>query len=167
LNSKECVHNWFNFTCYSTKSNHHSYLGPQYIILDEFIFIVMGKKYLFYTQIKLTKVEFCVEFCLIFNFFKQMNVVVSHIYTEGNQVADALANYGCNLCSISFWHVTPDFIKDSLVKNLRGLPFFRFCPWRSFGCFPFHLVSFFFLLLHLGSVKRKIFKHTHMLLCFS
>jgi hypothetical protein len=65
--------------------------------------------------------------------FKQMNVIVSHIYREDNQVADSLVNYDCNLTFISFWHVTPDFIKDSLVKNLRGLPFFRFCSWWSFG----------------------------------
>jgi ribonuclease HI len=60
--------------------------------------------------------------------FNQMNVIVSHIYREGNQqVADSLANYGCNLTSTSFSNVVPDFIKDSLVKNLKGLPCFRYC----------------------------------------
>jgi hypothetical protein len=59
--------------------------------------------------------------------FKQMNGIVSHIYREANQVVNSIANYGCNLASFTFWHVAPNFIKDSLDKNMWGLPCFTFC----------------------------------------
>jgi ribonuclease HI len=56
-----------------------------------------------------------------------MNYIVSHIYREGNQVADTLANYGCSLSSLTCWHYVPDFVKDNFVKNILGIPSFRIC----------------------------------------
>ncbi|GAU12290.1 hypothetical protein TSUD_141980 [Trifolium subterraneum] len=46
-----------------------------------------------------------------------MNCIVTHIYREGNQVVDLLANHGLGLAYLSHWHVAPLFIKDSLRKN--------------------------------------------------
>ncbi|GAU50508.1 hypothetical protein TSUD_234280 [Trifolium subterraneum] len=54
--------------------------------------------------------------------YNQMNGMVSHIYREGNQVADSLANHGCTLDTFSFWQEAPEFIKDNLVKNKLGIP---------------------------------------------
>jgi ribonuclease HI len=56
---------------------------------------------------------------------RQMNFVVSHIFREGNVVADCLANYGLSLNSVLFWHSPPLFIKDSFVKNKLGLVNYR------------------------------------------
>ncbi|GAU49076.1 hypothetical protein TSUD_25350 [Trifolium subterraneum] len=50
----------------------------------------------------------------------RMNCIVSHIYKEGNQVADTLVNYGCSLSSFTYWHYVPDFIKDSFDINRLG-----------------------------------------------
>jgi ribonuclease HI len=57
--------------------------------------------------------------------FKQMNGMVSHIFREGNQVADSLANIGCTLSSPTRWQQAPHFIIGSLEKNKLGLPSFR------------------------------------------
>ncbi|GAU16777.1 hypothetical protein TSUD_200200 [Trifolium subterraneum] len=58
---------------------------------------------------------------------RQMNCIVSHIFREGNQVADTLANFGSSLSSLASWHFGPDFVKYSLVKNKLGIPSFRIC----------------------------------------
>lgn len=58
--------------------------------------------------------------------FKQMNCFVTHIYREGNEVADCLANHGLSLYSFTSWVDMPSFIGASFVKNLLGLPSFRF-----------------------------------------
>jgi hypothetical protein len=57
----------------------------------------------------------------------QMHIIVTHIYREGNQVADLLANYGLTLPSIVFWDVAPIFVSDCIVKNKQGVPSFRIC----------------------------------------
>jgi hypothetical protein len=57
----------------------------------------------------------------------QMNLIVSHIYREGNQVADLLANYGLNLTSFVFWNGSPLFISDFVNRNKGGIPSFRLC----------------------------------------
>jgi hypothetical protein len=54
-----------------------------------------------------------------------MNFIVTHIFREGNQVADTLANHGLNLNSIMFWNVLPLFIKDSYDKNMYGFTNYR------------------------------------------
>jgi ribonuclease HI len=56
---------------------------------------------------------------------RQMNFIVTHIFREGNQVADTLANHGLNLNSIMFWNVLPLFIKDSYDKNMYGFTNYR------------------------------------------
>jgi ribonuclease HI len=59
--------------------------------------------------------------------FRQMNCVVTHIFREGNQVADSLANHGLAINSLVFWQDTPLFIADYVNRNKLGLPSFRFC----------------------------------------
>jgi ribonuclease HI len=59
--------------------------------------------------------------------FRQMNCVITHIYKEGNQVADSLANQGLSIASIAFWNETPLFITDYLNMNKLGMPSFRLC----------------------------------------
>jgi ribonuclease HI len=56
-----------------------------------------------------------------------MNFMVSHIYREGNQVADSLANHGLSLSSIVFWNTIPMFVRDCFYKNKHGTPSFRIC----------------------------------------
>jgi ribonuclease HI len=56
---------------------------------------------------------------------RQMNFIVSHIFREGNQVVDTLANHGLVLNSIMFWNVMPLFIKDSFDKNKHGFANYR------------------------------------------
>jgi ribonuclease HI len=58
---------------------------------------------------------------------RQMTVIVTHIYREGNQVADVLANHGLSLNSIVFWEDVPLFIRDCFIKNKQGIPSFRVC----------------------------------------
>jgi ribonuclease HI len=57
----------------------------------------------------------------------EMNCVITHIYREGNQVADLLANFGLSVPSLAFWTDIPLFIRDSFDKNKLGIPSFRFC----------------------------------------
>jgi ribonuclease HI len=57
----------------------------------------------------------------------QMNCVITHIYREGNQVADLLANFGLSIPSFAFWTETPLFIREPFDKNKLGIPSFRFC----------------------------------------
>jgi hypothetical protein len=59
--------------------------------------------------------------------FRQMNGIVSHIYREGNQVADALTNHDGTLASLACWYDVPLFIIESFVKNQRDIPSFRIC----------------------------------------
>jgi ribonuclease HI len=56
-----------------------------------------------------------------------MHIIVTHIYREGNQVADLLANYGLTIPSIILWDFAPLFIRDCIVRNKQGIPNFRFC----------------------------------------
>jgi ribonuclease HI len=57
----------------------------------------------------------------------QMNFMVSHIYREGNQVADLLATHGLSLPSIVYWNTLPLFVKDSFDFNKHGSTSFRIC----------------------------------------
>lgn len=57
---------------------------------------------------------------------RQMNCIVTHIYREGNEVADTLANYGISLQCITFWEEMPSFISAFMIKNQLGMPSFRF-----------------------------------------
>jgi ribonuclease HI len=55
---------------------------------------------------------------------RQINFVVSHIFREGDHVADNLASYGLNLSSM-YWHSLPLFIVDRFEKNKLGLANYR------------------------------------------
>lgn len=56
----------------------------------------------------------------------QMNFLVSHIYREGNQTADSLANFGRSLNNLEVWEEIPGFITEHYVKDRLGLSKFRF-----------------------------------------
>jgi hypothetical protein len=38
---------------------------------------------------------------------RQMNFLISHVYREGNKVADLMANFGLTVSSFTSWHVAP------------------------------------------------------------
>jgi ribonuclease HI len=59
--------------------------------------------------------------------FRDMNCIISHIFREGNKVADELANHAVNLPSLSIWFDIPMFVRDSFLRNQSGLPAFRYC----------------------------------------
>jgi ribonuclease HI len=59
----------------------------------------------------------------------QMNFMVTHIYREGNQVADLLANYGLTSTALTTWDEAPLLIRDSLESNKLGMPYFRICKF--------------------------------------
>ncbi|GAU13067.1 hypothetical protein TSUD_173670 [Trifolium subterraneum] len=56
----------------------------------------------------------------------QMNCIVTHIYREGYQVADLIANHGLSLPSIVFWDVAPMFISQTdnyiIHMNITAMP---------------------------------------------
>jgi hypothetical protein len=58
---------------------------------------------------------------------RQLNCILTHIYREGNQVADSLANHGLTSSSLVFWNDPPLFISDSFNRNKLGIPCFRLC----------------------------------------
>ncbi|XP_045791752.1 uncharacterized protein LOC123886479 [Trifolium pratense] len=55
-----------------------------------------------------------------------MNFMISHIYREGNNCADALANIGLTLVHLSFWNELPQAILESYSSDRLGRPKFRF-----------------------------------------
>ncbi|KAK2404238.1 hypothetical protein QL285_053601 [Trifolium repens] len=58
---------------------------------------------------------------------KNIQVIVSHVYREGNYVADMLANLGLTVTDFTWWHTAPPSISDDLAKNRDGRPYYRFC----------------------------------------
>ncbi|WJX14219.1 hypothetical protein P8452_04514 [Trifolium repens] len=60
---------------------------------------------------------------------RQMNFMVTHIYQEGNQVADLLANYGLTSTVLTTWDEEPLLLRDSLESNKLGMPNFRICKF--------------------------------------
>jgi ribonuclease HI len=57
----------------------------------------------------------------------QMNCIVTHVYREGNGVADLLAKFGLNAPGYTSWSSVPDFLFVALAGNKLGLPSFRIC----------------------------------------
>jgi ribonuclease HI len=55
-----------------------------------------------------------------------MNFLVTHIYREGNSCADALANFGLSLDTLTIWLEIPMCIRSFYFQNRHGLPCFRF-----------------------------------------
>lgn len=51
---------------------------------------------------------------------------ISHIYREGNQAADKLANFGVSSKCFSWWDLIPPFITVEFFRNRFNLPNYRF-----------------------------------------
>lgn len=56
----------------------------------------------------------------------QMHFRSSHIFREGNQAADALANCGLSSNGLIWWDLPPHFILSHCHRDYMGLPNFRF-----------------------------------------
>lgn len=50
----------------------------------------------------------------------------SHIFREGNQVVDALANYSSSSSDLTWWDSSPGFINHLCIRDKLGLPNFHF-----------------------------------------
>lgn len=59
----------------------------------------------------------------------KMNFLARHIYREGNQCADTLASAGFNVPNLIVWLHLPDCISAFFVKDILGLPNFRFVTY--------------------------------------
>jgi ribonuclease HI len=64
------------------------------------------------------------ENCLLM--ITQMNFMISHIYREGNDIADSLANVGNSIDNVLYFNEPPSCILNSLYRNKLGLPSYRF-----------------------------------------
>ncbi|KAK2423320.1 hypothetical protein QL285_033782 [Trifolium repens] len=60
---------------------------------------------------------------------RRMNFIITHIYREGNDTADSMANLGSNIDNASYFWVPPPCIINSLYRNRLGLPSFRFTTY--------------------------------------
>lgn len=58
---------------------------------------------------------------------RNLNYRVTHIYREGNEVADRLANHGLTLNAFVSWETPLYFSNESFYRNKQGMPNFRFC----------------------------------------
>jgi ribonuclease HI len=58
---------------------------------------------------------------------RDMQIIVSHVFREGNFVADKLANLGLSVNEFTWWNSAPSSIRADLARNRDGLPYFRFC----------------------------------------
>ena len=56
-----------------------------------------------------------------------MNFYVIHVYREGNQCADLLANIGLSLQTHAWWDQVPNQIGAEFTKDRLGLSNYRFC----------------------------------------
>jgi len=57
---------------------------------------------------------------------RDMNFIVTHVYREGNFCADALANAGLSMTSLTVWNDIPICIRSHYGQNRLGLPCYRF-----------------------------------------
>ena len=55
-----------------------------------------------------------------------MDFLVSHMYREGNQCADHLANLGLSCNVLTIWLQIPTSLNSLFVQNKLGMPNFRF-----------------------------------------
>ncbi|CAL8991376.1 unnamed protein product [Prunus brigantina] len=55
-----------------------------------------------------------------------MHFVCTHIYREGNCVADMLANFGADNHAYYWWDSLPSWAAIAYAKDLVGFPRFRF-----------------------------------------
>ena len=56
-----------------------------------------------------------------------MVIHVSHIYREGNQVADGLASRAPSIESSTWWHSARSFVSHLVNNDVVGKSNFRFC----------------------------------------
>lgn len=54
--------------------------------------------------------------------FEEMNICASHIYREGNQVADYFANIRVSCLECIWWCVPPKEVQDLLFQDITGVP---------------------------------------------
>ena len=55
-----------------------------------------------------------------------MSFKISHIFREGNHVADALANHGALGSGLIWWDTAPSFILPFCQRDWLGMPNYRF-----------------------------------------
>jgi hypothetical protein len=55
-----------------------------------------------------------------------MNFFVIHIFREWNTCADKFANLNLFILTINWWSQPPIHIREGIVRNMLGLPCFRF-----------------------------------------
>jgi hypothetical protein len=53
-----------------------------------------------------------------------MDVIVSHVYREGNSIVDKLSKLGLNVNDFTWWSSSPSSIRLDLARNRDDLPFF-------------------------------------------
>ena len=57
---------------------------------------------------------------------RQLQVHVSHIYREGNRVADKLANHGAMNVGAEWWDLLPSFLNAAFGHDYSGFKAYRF-----------------------------------------
>jgi hypothetical protein len=57
---------------------------------------------------------------------RSLNVIVSHIFREGNCCADKLANMGLGISSNFWWDTCPMEVRNDYIHNMLGLPSYCF-----------------------------------------
>lgn len=62
--------------------------------------------------------------CMVLS--KEMFFLRSHIYREGNNCADKLANFGTTIHGMVWWDLAPSFILHDFSRDRTGLPNYRF-----------------------------------------
>lgn len=92
----------------------------------------------------------CLEYCYVFNYDWQLRVLwkncihqillmnfrSSHIFREGNQIADALVCFGLSYSGMTWWDSPLSLlILTFIYRDIMGLPNFRFCWSVVLSCF--------------------------------
>ena len=67
-----------------------------------------------------------VQWAACLRLLQNMSLVVSHIYREGNQVADALANHGARHSGLQWWPSYPDFCSSFVYDDFASKECYRF-----------------------------------------
>ena len=57
---------------------------------------------------------------------KELNIIVSHIFREGNNVADRLSSQASSLQCQQWWTSIPENLASTAYQDHIGLPYFRF-----------------------------------------
>jgi len=68
----------------------------------------------------------CNRWCNCKKLTLSMNFVISHIFREGNQCVDSLANVGLSIQGLFSWETAPAEVLCYIGRNKLGLPSFRF-----------------------------------------